>query len=50
VQSPSALLKEAGMIVEQLRDVGRIAAVIAAAAKAIGVEAETATRSVFYCG
>ena len=41
VQSHYALLKEAGMSVDQLRDVGRIAAVIAAAANAIDVEADT---------
>jgi lipoyl-dependent peroxiredoxin subunit D len=41
VQSHYALLKEAGMSVEQLRDVGRIAAVIAAAANAISVEEPT---------
>lgn len=38
VQSHYALLKESGMSVDQLRDVGRIAAVIAAAANAIAVE------------
>lgn len=38
VQSHYALLKQGGMSVEQLRDVGRIAAVIAAAANAISVE------------
>jgi alkyl hydroperoxide reductase subunit D len=35
VQSHYALLKETGMSVEQLRDVGRIAAVVAATANAI---------------
>ncbi len=38
VQSHYALLKESGMSVDQLRDVGRIAAVIAAAANAMAVE------------
>jgi alkyl hydroperoxide reductase subunit D len=38
VQSHYALLKEAGMSVDQLRDVGRIAAVTAAAANAIAIE------------
>jgi alkyl hydroperoxide reductase subunit D len=38
VQSHYALLKQSGMSVEQLRDVGRIAAVIAATANAIAVE------------
>jgi lipoyl-dependent peroxiredoxin subunit D len=38
VQSHYALLKQEGASVEQLRDVGRIAAVIAAAALAIAVE------------
>ncbi len=38
VQSHYALLKQSGMSVDQLRDVGRIAAVIAAAAHAIAVE------------
>ncbi|MGE5338567.1 MAG: carboxymuconolactone decarboxylase family protein [Gemmatimonadota bacterium] len=38
VQSHYSLLKQSGMSVEQLRDVGRIAAVIAAAANAIAVE------------
>jgi alkyl hydroperoxide reductase subunit D len=38
VQSHYALLKETGMSVDQLRDVGRIAAVIAAAANAIAIE------------
>lgn len=38
VQSHYALLKESGMSIDQLRDVGRIAAVIAAAANAIAVE------------
>ena len=42
VQSHYALLKQAGMSVEQLRDVGRIAAVVVAAANAVAVE-ETAT-------
>jgi alkyl hydroperoxide reductase subunit D len=42
VQSHYALLKQGGMSTEQLRDVGRIAAVIVAAANAIAVE-ETAT-------
>jgi alkyl hydroperoxide reductase subunit D len=42
VQSHYALLKQGGMTTEQLRDVGRIAAVIAAAANAIAVE-EAAT-------
>ncbi len=42
VQSHYSLLKQGGMSVEQLRDVGRIAAVIVAAANAIAVE-ETAT-------
>jgi len=37
VQSHYVLLKEAGMSTEQLRDVGRIAAVVAAAANAIAV-------------
>jgi alkyl hydroperoxide reductase subunit D len=37
VQSHYALLKETGMSVEQLRDVGRIAAVVAATANAIAV-------------
>jgi alkyl hydroperoxide reductase subunit D len=37
VRSHYALLKESGMSVDQLRDVGRIAAVIAAAANAIAV-------------
>lgn len=40
VQSHYALLKEEGMSVEQLRDVGRIAASVAAAANAIAAEAE----------
>lgn len=40
VQSHYALLKEEGMSVEQLRDVGRIAATVAAAANAIAAEAE----------
>jgi alkyl hydroperoxide reductase subunit D len=42
VQSHYALLKESGMSVDQLRDVGRIAAVVAAAANAIEVQQETA--------
>lgn len=42
IQSHYALLKQSGMSPEQLRDVGRIAAVIAAAANAIAVE-EAAT-------
>jgi len=42
VQSHYALLKESGMSVDQLRDAGRIAAVIAAAANAIEVEQEAA--------
>jgi alkyl hydroperoxide reductase subunit D len=42
VQSHYALLKESGMSVDQLRDVGRIAAVVAAAANAIEVESEVA--------
>lgn len=42
VQSHYALLKENGMSVDQLRDAGRIAAVVAAAANAIEVEQETA--------
>ena len=42
VQSHYALLKQSGMSTEQLREVGRIAAVIAAAANAIAVE-EAAT-------
>jgi len=42
VQSHYALLKESGMSVDQLRDAGRIAAVIAAAANAIEVEQEVA--------
>jgi alkyl hydroperoxide reductase subunit D len=41
VQSHYALLKQEGMSVEQLRDVGRIAATVAAAANAVAVEAET---------
>jgi alkyl hydroperoxide reductase subunit D len=40
VQSHYALLKESGMSVDQLRDAGRIAAVIAAAANVIEVEQE----------
>src|SRR5262245_8106729 len=42
VQSHYALLKEGGMSVDQLRDAGRIAAVVAAAANAIEVESEVA--------
>ena len=42
VQSHYALLKQGGMSTEQLRDVGRIAAVVTAAANAIAIE-ETAT-------
>ena len=42
VQSHYALLKQGGMSTEQLRDVGRIAAVVMAAANAIAIE-ETAT-------
>ena len=42
VQSHYALLKQTGMSTEQLRDVGRIAAVISAAANAIAIE-EAAT-------
>jgi alkyl hydroperoxide reductase subunit D len=42
VQSHYALLKQGGMSTEQLRDVGRIAAVVVAAANAIAIE-ETAT-------
>ena len=42
VQSHYALLKQTGMSVDQLRDVGRIAAVVAAAANAIEVERELA--------
>jgi alkyl hydroperoxide reductase subunit D len=38
VQSHYALLKQDGVSVDQLRDVGRIAAVVAAAAQAIAVE------------
>ncbi|MBA2548079.1 MAG: carboxymuconolactone decarboxylase family protein [Burkholderiaceae bacterium] len=38
VQSHYALLKQNGMTTEQLRDVGRIAAVIGAAANAIAIE------------
>jgi alkyl hydroperoxide reductase subunit D len=45
VQSHYALLKENGMSVDQLRDAGRIAAVVAAAANAIEVEQETAAAS-----
>ena len=40
VQSHYALLKETGMSVDQLRDVGRIAAVVAAAANAIAIDEE----------
>ena len=40
VQSHYTLLKESGMSVDQLRDVGRIVAVTAAAANAIAVESE----------
>jgi alkyl hydroperoxide reductase subunit D len=40
VQSHYALLKQSGMTVDQLRDAGRIAAVIAAAANAIEVSSE----------
>ena len=39
VESHYALLKQSGMSVDQLRDVGRIAAVISAAANAISIEA-----------
>src|SRR5262252_2208427 len=42
VQSHYALLKENGMTVDQLRDAGRIAAVIAAAANALEIESEAA--------
>lgn len=42
VHSHYALLKQEGMSVDQLRDVGRIAAVVAAAANAIAVEQELA--------
>jgi alkyl hydroperoxide reductase subunit D len=42
VQSHYALLKESGMSVDQLRDAGRIAAVIAAAAYVLEVESEAA--------
>ena len=38
VQSHYALLKQSGMSTEQLRDVGRIAAVIVAAANAVAIE------------
>lgn len=38
VQSHYALLKQEGMSVDQLRDVGRIAAVVVAAAQAIAIE------------
>lgn len=43
VQSHYALLKQSGMSVDQLRDAGRIAAVIAAAANAVAVEREVET-------
>jgi lipoyl-dependent peroxiredoxin subunit D len=43
VQSHYAMLKQSGMSVDQLRDVGRIAAVVAAAANAVAVEQELAT-------
>jgi alkyl hydroperoxide reductase subunit D len=43
VQSHYALLKETGMSVDQLRDAGRIAAVVAAAANALEVESELAS-------
>jgi alkyl hydroperoxide reductase subunit D len=42
VQSHYALLKESGMSVDQLRDAGRIAAVVAAAANALAMERELA--------
>jgi alkyl hydroperoxide reductase subunit D len=42
VQSHYALLKQEGMSVDQLRDVGRIAATVAAVANAIAVEQELA--------
>jgi alkyl hydroperoxide reductase subunit D len=42
VQSHGALLKQTGMSVDQLRDAGRIAAVVAAAANAIAVQQELA--------
>jgi alkyl hydroperoxide reductase subunit D len=42
VRSHYALLKESGMSVDQLRDVGRIAAVIAATANAIAIEESVA--------
>jgi alkyl hydroperoxide reductase subunit D len=42
VQSHYALLKAEGMSVDQLRDVGRIAATVAAAANAIAVEESVA--------
>jgi len=42
VQSHDALLKQEGMSVEQLRDVGRIAAAVAAAATASTIELEAA--------
>ena len=41
VRSHYSLLKQAGMTTLQLRDVGRIAAVIAAAALALGIEGGT---------
>lgn len=43
VASHYKLLKEAGMTAQQLRDVGRIAAVIAAAANVLAVEMEPVT-------
>jgi alkyl hydroperoxide reductase subunit D len=43
VASHYKLLKETGMSAVQLRDVGRIAAVIAAAANVLAVELETET-------
>lgn len=45
VESHYALLKQTGMSVDQLRDVGRIVAVIAAAANAIAIE-QTADEAV----
>lgn len=42
VQSHYALLKQGGMSVDQLRDVGRIAAVVAATANAVAIERELA--------
>ena len=42
VQSHYAVLKEGGMSVDQLRDAGRIAAVVAAAANALEVQSEFA--------